>query len=376
MLKKIIGGLNKRKVKVFLLFLTCSILAWSISKLSGTYESRATFELDYTNFPDTLLLNTLEKDYAVAKVRASGFQFLGYGINQKKIKVDLQKINNLNDDYFLTETELKTQFERQLSNTVSLLELEKDSFFVNLYKVILKEVPIKPNITIEVAPNHILDGNIALNPKTATIKGPAKVISKINEVFTSPLVLSELSANFTEELTLLKPDAQNVILLQEGLTGGIGSGKSTIAQIFRELGVPVYDSDKEAKLLMNTSKSLKKEIEKLLGKKAYRGNAINREYISNKVFKDDELLSRLNKIVHPEVKKHFKAWCVKQNSKYVVQESALIFENKSEGNYDKVILVTAPVSIRIARVVNRDSVPESSVLQRISSQLSDDAPKC
>ena len=215
MLKKIIGGLNKRKVKVFLLFLTCSILAWSISKLSGTYESRATFELDYTNFPDTLLLNTLEKDYAVAKVRASGFQFLGYGINQKKIKVDLQKINNLNDDYFLTETELKTQFERQLSNTVSLLELEKDSFFVNLYKVILKEVPIKPNITIEVAPNHILDGNIALNPKTATIKGPAKVISKINEVFTSPLVLSELSANFTEELTLLKPDAQNVILLQE-----------------------------------------------------------------------------------------------------------------------------------------------------------------
>lgn len=217
MLKKIIGGLNKRKVKVFLLFLICSVLAWSISKLSGSYESRATFELVYTNFPDTLLLNTLEKDYAVAKVRASGFQFLGYGINQKKIKVDLQKINYLNDDYFLTETELKTQFERQLSNTVSLLELEKDTFFVNLYKVVLKEVPINPNITIEVAPNHILDGSLALNPKTATIKGPAKVVSKINEVFTSPLVLSELSTNFIEELILLKPDAQNVILLQEGV---------------------------------------------------------------------------------------------------------------------------------------------------------------
>ena len=154
-----------------------------------------------------------------------------------------------------------------------------------------------------------------------------------------------------------------------GLTGGIGSGKSTIAQLFKELGVPVYDSDKEAKLLMNTSATLRKSIETLLGKKAYRENTLNREYISNKVFKDDELLSKLNEIVHPEVKK---AWCVKQSSKYVVQESALIFENKSEGNYDKVILVTAPVSVRIARVISRDSVPESAVLQRIDNQLSDD----
>ena len=215
MLKKIIDRLNSRKVKVFLLFLICSILAWSISKLSGSYESRATFELDYINFPDTLLLNTLEKDYTVAKVRASGFQFLGYGINKKKIKVDLQKINYLKDNYFLTETELKTQFDRQLSNTVSLLELEKDTFFVDLYKVILKEVPINPNVTIEVAPNHILEGALALNPKTATIKGPAKLVAKINKVSTSPLVLSELSNSFKEELTLLKPDAQNMILLQE-----------------------------------------------------------------------------------------------------------------------------------------------------------------
>ena len=156
-----------------------------------------------------------------------------------------------------------------------------------------------------------------------------------------------------------------------GLTGGIGSGKSTIAQLFRELNVPVYDSDKEAKLLMNTSASLRTAIEKLLGKKAYKEHTINREYISSKVFKDGELLTQLNKIVHPAVKRHFKEWCAKQDSKYVVQESALIFENKSERNYDKVILVTAPVSVRIARVVKRDAVPESAVLQRIDNQLSD-----
>ena len=215
MLKKVIDRLNRRKVKVFLLFLMCATLAWSISKLSGSYESRATFELVYTNFPDTLLLNTLEKDYAIAKIRASGFQFLGYGISTKKIKVDLQKINNLKEDYFLTEAALKNQLEQQLSNTVSLLELEKDTFFVNLYKVILKEIPIRPNITIEVAPNHILDGSLVLNPKTATIKGPAKVVSKINEVSTSPLVLSELTSNFAEQLTVLKPNAQDVVLLKE-----------------------------------------------------------------------------------------------------------------------------------------------------------------
>lgn len=216
MLKKIIGRLNQRKVKVFSLFLICSILAWSISKLSERYESRATFELGYTNFPDTLLLNTLEKDYTVAKVRASGFQFLGYGINKKRIKVDLQKVNNAKGDYFLTETELKVQFERQLSNTVSLLELEKDTFFIDLYKVVEKEILINPNITIGVAPNHILDGAMELNPKTVTIKGPTKEIAEINEIFTSPLVLNELSSNFSEELTLLKPEsAENIIMLQK-----------------------------------------------------------------------------------------------------------------------------------------------------------------
>lgn len=236
MLRKIISRLNQRKVKVFSLFLICSILAWSISKLSEPYESRATFELVYTNFPDTLLLNTLEKDYVVAKVKASGFQFLGYGLNTKKIKVNLQKVNNKKNDYFLTETEFKVQFERQLSNTVSLLELEKDTFFVDLFQVIQKEVVIIPNITIDVAPNHILDGVLELNPKTITIKGPTKEVAKINEIFTSPLVLNELSNDFSEEIIVLKPDAiENTILLQEKV---VVSGK-IVEFSEREFNIPI-----------------------------------------------------------------------------------------------------------------------------------------
>ncbi|WP_394971562.1 CdaR family protein [uncultured Croceitalea sp.] len=214
MLRKIINELHKRKVKVFLLFLLCSILAWSVSKFSDSYESRTTFKLKYEQFPDSLLLNNSEVAVFVAKLRASGFQFLSYGLNQKEIKVDLQQIENNGDDYFLTANELKIQMERQLSNTVSLLELEKDTFFIDLYKVVVKEIPIKPNVTIGVAPNHLMEGELELNPKTATIKGPSKEVSKIDNIVTDQLVLSELSGNFSEELILLKPElAKNAILL-------------------------------------------------------------------------------------------------------------------------------------------------------------------
>ena len=156
-----------------------------------------------------------------------------------------------------------------------------------------------------------------------------------------------------------------------GLTGGIGSGKSTVANLFRELGVPVYDSDKEAKLLMNTSDKIKKALVKLLGKESYIDGKLNRVYISNKVFTNPELLAELNAIVHPQVKKHFKEWCAQQNYKYLIQESALIFENKSQNNYDKIILVTAPLEIRVARVVKRDNSSKDAVLQRVNNQLLD-----
>ena len=218
MLKKILNGLNKRKVKVFLFFLLCSFLAWTISKLSESFESRATFELAYTNLPDTLLLNTNKKDFTNAKLRASGFQFLSYRLDSKEIKVDLSQVRHRKYDYFLTKTALKVQLEKQLSNTVSLLELEKDTFFVDLYKVAVKEVPIVPNITLELAANHILDGELAFNPKTVTIKGPSKEIDGINEISTVPLVLNGLTEGFSENLELIVPESlDNAVLLENNI---------------------------------------------------------------------------------------------------------------------------------------------------------------
>ncbi len=157
-----------------------------------------------------------------------------------------------------------------------------------------------------------------------------------------------------------------------GLTGGIGSGKSTVANMFRKLGVPVYDSDVEAKQLMVSSKKIKKAIISLLGKKAYFKEDLNRSYIADKVFKNPELLQQLNDIVHPEVKTHFSDWAKSQTTNYVIQETALIFENGVEDRYDYVLLVTAPKELRLERVLARDGVSKQEVLDRMQHQMDDD----
>jgi len=156
-----------------------------------------------------------------------------------------------------------------------------------------------------------------------------------------------------------------------GLTGGIGSGKTTVAIFFKELGVPVYSSDKEARKLMKRSKRMKKAIIELLGEDAYKGKKLNKIYISSKIFNNKELLQELNSIVHPAVKKHFLKWTKKQDFPYVIQETALIFENKSQDFYDKIVLVTAPKSQRIQRVSDRDGITGVQVEERLKNQLED-----
>ncbi len=153
-----------------------------------------------------------------------------------------------------------------------------------------------------------------------------------------------------------------------GLTGGIGSGKTTVAQLFSNLKVPIYNSDVEAKYLMVNSKQLRAQIEALLGKEAYLENKLNRQFIADKVFANPELLSALNKLVHPMVRDYFIAWKKKQNAAYVIQETALIFEHSSQVNYDKIILVTAPEAVRISRVIDRDCLPIEKIKERIAHQ--------
>ncbi|MDF4222083.1 dephospho-CoA kinase [Maribacter sp. M208] len=156
-----------------------------------------------------------------------------------------------------------------------------------------------------------------------------------------------------------------------GLTGGIGSGKSTVASMFKDLGVPVYDSDQRAKHLMNSSKAIHDQLVELLGEEAFLDGKLNRPFIASKVFNDKNLLAKLNDIVHPVVREDFVAWAKNQNARYVIQETALLFENKSQALYDEVILVTAPKEVRIGRVLARDNTTRAQVEARMDNQLED-----
>ena len=157
-----------------------------------------------------------------------------------------------------------------------------------------------------------------------------------------------------------------------GLTGGIGSGKSTVAKLFLQLGIPVYNSDDVAKELMNNSNSLQAKIIELLGNDAIYGGQINRSFIAEKVFGNKKMLENLNAIVHPEVKKHFSKWLKNQNSKYVIKESALIFENNMQNQFDFIIVVLSETTERIKRIIERDGRSLNQIKAIIEKQTSDD----
>ena len=157
-----------------------------------------------------------------------------------------------------------------------------------------------------------------------------------------------------------------------GLTGGIGSGKTTISKMFEEIGIPVYISDKEAQKIIETKASVKESIKSLFGELAYVDGKYNRKYIAEIVFKNKYKLQKLNDIVHPLVAKHFEEWKQLQSSLYVIKEAAILFESGAYRNCDFIITVTAPEEERIRRVVERDGVTEEAVRERMKNQWSDE----
>ncbi|AUC76055.1 dephospho-CoA kinase [Olleya sp. Bg11-27] len=156
-----------------------------------------------------------------------------------------------------------------------------------------------------------------------------------------------------------------------GLTGGIGSGKTTVANFFKDLGVPIYIADTEAKALMNRSKVIKRKLLKLFGDQAYIDNKLNRPFIASQIFSNKTLLKEMNAIVHPKVAKHFANWVEKQKSAYVISEAAIIFENGSYKKYDYIITVVAPEQVRLNRVLKRDDSSKDKVQAIINNQWTD-----
>ncbi|PTM07029.1 MAG: dephospho-CoA kinase [Bacteroidetes bacterium] len=157
-----------------------------------------------------------------------------------------------------------------------------------------------------------------------------------------------------------------------GLTGGIGSGKTTVTNFFSEIGIPVYIADLEAKALMTRSKVIRRKLLQLFGHEAYIEEDLNKAFIANKIFNDVSLLEKMNNIVHPKVTSHFKKWVKKQNSPYVIKEAAIFFENGTYKALDFIITVVAPETTRIKRVIARDQSSEEKVKAIIKNQWSDE----
>jgi dephospho-CoA kinase len=161
-------------------------------------------------------------------------------------------------------------------------------------------------------------------------------------------------------------------VLKVGLTGGIGSGKSTVAAIFEVIGIPVYYADTAAKRLMNENQTLKQEITELFGKDAYKNGQLDRAWIASRVFNDAGKLEELNKLVHPITISDAERWMSEQKGHYAIKEAAIIFESGSNSSLDKVIGVFAPEAVRIMRVMERDNVTAETVKKRMSKQMNED----
>ena len=212
-MRTILRKMNSRKMKVFLLFLLCSFLAWVMSKLSEGYESRTNFEVVYENIPDSLLSKSNGTTQISAKIKASGFQFLGYTLNPKTIRLDVQNVLEQDGDYFLTGSTVKDQIENQLPNRISLIELNAPIHYTDLYLVDSKIVPVVPKMDLRLIQNHLLQGNLRIDPDSVLIKGPKKDINDIEEVATLPVELNDISSNFSRKLRLQPLDSLGNVVM-------------------------------------------------------------------------------------------------------------------------------------------------------------------
>jgi len=156
-----------------------------------------------------------------------------------------------------------------------------------------------------------------------------------------------------------------------GLTGGIGSGKTTVANLFASLGIPVFNADDAAKQLMQNSPIIKNQLIQQFGDQVYEQGQLNKSYLASIVFGDPEKLAILNSIVHPVTIQAALDWAQQQSSAYVIKEAALIFESNASEGLDYVIGVTAPIALRIERVMKRDQCTQAEVEKRMQYQISD-----
>lgn len=157
-----------------------------------------------------------------------------------------------------------------------------------------------------------------------------------------------------------------------GITGGIGSGKTTVANLFKDWGIPIFIADKQAKILMNTSPMLREQITAYFGEEAYQDQKLNSAYLAEQVFENPKALQKLNGFVHPAVAEEFELWKSNQKSPLVVYEAAILFENNRQDTCDYTLLVVASKEEKIKRIQQRDKISKAQIEARMANQWSDE----
>lgn len=164
-------------------------------------------------------------------------------------------------------------------------------------------------------------------------------------------------------------------MLRVGLTGGIGAGKSIVAKVLRSMGYPVFDSDSEAKTIMNHNPTMRSELIAIFGNEVYTEDGLNRPFLAQKIFNDASLKDRVNGLVHPAVRAAFERKALTADTGIIFNEAAILFETGANQQFDAMVLVTAPEALRIQRVMARDNTSEEAVKSRIRNQWSDEKKK-
>jgi dephospho-CoA kinase len=157
-----------------------------------------------------------------------------------------------------------------------------------------------------------------------------------------------------------------------GITGGIGSGKTSVCKVFEVLGIPIFSADREASKLMEKDNEIRTKINSIIGKDLYSSGSLDRMELATIIFNDDKLLKKVNSVVHPAVFKAFERWTISQTGPYVIMEAAILFESGAAKFVDRVATVSAPVEQRVQRVILRNKLSKEQVLERMRNQMEDE----
>lgn len=162
------------------------------------------------------------------------------------------------------------------------------------------------------------------------------------------------------------------MIFRLGVTGGIGSGKSTVCKVFKVLGIPVFSADDEARIIMDNNKIIRAELKNIIGTDLYASGELDRSKMASIIFNDDNLLNKVNNLVHPLVFDRYDNWCRQQDADYVIFEAAILFESGADKHVDRILAVTATREERINRVMKRNKMSREQVMERISKQMEED----